>query len=106
MNFAMQDKELDDYDAVCCCVGTYYQPNLPDVPGLLEFPGRQLHCHNFRRSDSFKGQRVLVVGASFSGLHPFHRLELNPGFFPPCTQLQVQLRYPRSLSLQVMKLRG
>jgi hypothetical protein len=32
------------------------------------FPGMQLHCHNYRHAELFQGKRVLVVGASFSGL--------------------------------------
>ena len=39
----------------------------PDVAGMDSFPGRQLHCHNFRHNEAFRDQRVLVVGASFSG---------------------------------------
>ena len=34
------------------------------------FPGRQLHCHNFRHNEPFRDQRVLVVGASYSGTIP------------------------------------
>jgi cation diffusion facilitator CzcD-associated flavoprotein CzcO len=57
----------EEFDAVVCCVGTYHDPNLPDVKGMAAFPGRQLHCHNYRHNASFKGETVLVVGASFSG---------------------------------------
>ena len=39
----------------------------PDIAGMDSFPGRQLHCHNFRHNKPFRDQRVLVVGASFSG---------------------------------------
>jgi len=39
----------------------------PDIPGIDSFPGKQLHCHNFRHNEPFRGERVLVVGASFSG---------------------------------------
>ena len=39
----------------------------PDIPGIDSFPGKQLHCHNFRHNEPFRGERILVVGASFSG---------------------------------------
>lgn len=38
------------------------------VPGMDAWAGVQLHSHNFRGAAAFKGQRVLVVGASFSGV--------------------------------------
>lgn len=60
-------KEPERFDAVVCCVGTYHDPNLPDVKGMKTFPGRQLHCHNYRNASSFAMEAVLVVGASFSG---------------------------------------
>ena len=34
---------------------------------MQEFPGTQIHTHSFRGGQQFKGQTVLVVGASFSG---------------------------------------
>jgi len=75
LNSAMSaEKELlqgevntERFDAVVCCVGTYHDPNVPQVEGMVCFPGRQLHCHNYRHNTSFKDEAVLVVGASFSG---------------------------------------
>jgi cation diffusion facilitator CzcD-associated flavoprotein CzcO len=32
-----------------------------------QWPGLQLHSHNYRGAAQFKGQNVMVVGASFSG---------------------------------------
>eukprot|EP00775_Hariotina_reticulata_P007189 gene7189-7403_t len=38
------------------------------VPGMADWPGLQLHSHNYRGPHQFKGMaKVLVVGASFSG---------------------------------------
>ena len=45
----------------------------PDVAGMDAFPGLQMHCHNFRHNEPFKDQRVLVVGASYSGA-PLHHV--------------------------------
>ncbi|EIE23106.1 FAD/NAD(P)-binding domain-containing protein [Coccomyxa subellipsoidea C-169] len=55
------------FDAVVVAVGNYHEPNLPDVEGLDDFPGLQMHCHNFRHAERFRDQTVVVVGASFSG---------------------------------------
>ncbi|DBA97633.1 TPA: Flavin-containing monooxygenase FMO GS-OX5 [Trebouxia sp. C0006] len=56
-----------DFDAVVVCVGNYHQPNLPQVKGMDDFTGLQMHAHNYRSSSMFAGMRVIVVGASFSG---------------------------------------
>jgi cation diffusion facilitator CzcD-associated flavoprotein CzcO len=55
------------FDAVAVCVGIFSEPNLPQVPGMRSWPGLQLHSHNYRSAEDFKGQTVMVVGASFSG---------------------------------------
>ena len=34
---------------------------------MNEFTGRVMHSHDFRGAEEFKGQRVLVVGSSYSG---------------------------------------
>ncbi len=41
------------------------------MPGMDVTPAFQMHCHNYRTPKRFAGQTVLVVGASFSGLHTF-----------------------------------
>ena len=40
---------------------------VPAIPGAEEFPGRQIHTHNFRENGPFRGQTVVVMGASASG---------------------------------------
>ncbi|DBA84429.1 TPA: hypothetical protein ACH3X1_006062 [Trebouxia sp. C0004] len=56
-----------DFDAVLVCVGNYHQPNLPEIKGMDDFEGLQMHAHNYRSSSIFAGMLVIVVGASFSG---------------------------------------
>ena len=56
-----------EFDAVVVCVGNYHQPNLPDVRGMDDFRGLQMHAHNYRSSSMFTNMRVIIVGASFSG---------------------------------------
>jgi hypothetical protein len=55
------------FDAVLVCNGHYTEPHLPDIPGGSDFPGLLMHSHNYRRADPFKGQRVAIIGASYSG---------------------------------------
>ena len=52
---------------------TVRAPMQPDVAGMDAFPGLQMHCHNFRHNEPFRDQRVLVVGASYSGA-PLHHV--------------------------------
>ncbi len=56
-----------DFDAVVVCVGNYHQPNLPEIKGMDDFKGLQMHAHNYRSKSMFAGMQVIVVGASFSG---------------------------------------
>jgi len=43
------------------------EPHLPDWPGQNSFRGTLLHSAQYRRAESFKGLRVLVVGFGNSG---------------------------------------
>jgi hypothetical protein len=45
----------------------YSKPFTPTIPGLDEFPGRVTHSHAYRTSESYVGQRVLIVGSGNSG---------------------------------------
>ncbi|KAF5834854.1 hypothetical protein DUNSADRAFT_8355 [Dunaliella salina] len=59
--------EQHEFDALVVCNGHYTEPNLPEVPGMDVSPVFQMHSHNYRSPDQFKGQVVLVVGNSNSG---------------------------------------
>ncbi|MDK1328582.1 FAD-dependent oxidoreductase [Arthrobacter sp. zg-Y1143] len=48
--------------------GTWDRPYWPYYPGRELFRGRQLHTHDFRSTDEFTGQRVLVVGGGTSAV--------------------------------------
>lgn len=47
--------------------GHFTYPNVPYFDGIETFPGRVMHAHDFRNAREFRGQRLLVVGNSFSG---------------------------------------
>jgi cation diffusion facilitator CzcD-associated flavoprotein CzcO len=53
-------------EGVLNATGTWEKPFWPRYPGAALFHGRQLHAHDYRTSDEFAGQHVLVVGAGVS----------------------------------------
>ncbi|XP_050294535.1 uncharacterized protein LOC126734823 [Anthonomus grandis grandis] len=55
-------------DAVMICVGNYSVPNLPNIPGSETLGTRVIHSHYYRKSDPYKGKKVLVIGAGPSGV--------------------------------------
>lgn len=59
--------ETVNYDAVLVCNGHYNTPLIPDYEGAKEFQGRQIHSHDYKSSDSFKDENVLIIGAGPSG---------------------------------------
>ena len=60
----MGEKETFDY--VIVASGHYSTPHVPSFPGIEKFPGVVIHAHDFRDASSYKGQNVLLVGASYS----------------------------------------
>jgi hypothetical protein len=66
-----EEAEEELFDALVVANGHYALPNLPAVavsPSARLFPGQQLHSHNYRSPAPYAGRRVVVVGASNSGL--------------------------------------
>ena len=59
--------QTDTYDALVVCNGHYSAPRCPEVSGSEAFPGVVMHSHNYRQNDAFRGQTVVMVGASASG---------------------------------------
>ncbi|XP_026394351.1 flavin-containing monooxygenase FMO GS-OX-like 4 [Papaver somniferum] len=56
----------DVFDAVVVCTGHLTHPNIAEIPGIDAWPGKQLHCHNYRVPEPFSGQVVLIIGNSYS----------------------------------------
>lgn len=65
-------KRTTEFDAVVVANGHYNDPFVPDIAGLAAFneahPGVVTHSKFYRRPDPFKGQKVIVVGNSASGI--------------------------------------
>lgn len=49
------------FDYAMVCNGHYNAINMPDIPGINLFEGRQLHSHSYRRPESFEGMRCLYL---------------------------------------------
>ena len=56
----------ETFDYVIVATGHFWAPHFPAFPGIDQFPGRVLHAHDYRWAKEFKGQRVLVIGGSYS----------------------------------------
>ncbi|OWF43727.1 dimethylaniline monooxygenase [N-oxide-forming] 4-like [Mizuhopecten yessoensis] len=56
------------FDAVFVCNGHADKPNIPDIDGVEEFQGEIIHSRNYRIPEKFKDKRIVILGASFSGL--------------------------------------
>lgn len=44
-----------EYDSVIVCNGHYSTPLIPDYPGRNLYKGNQIHSHNYRCPNPFKG---------------------------------------------------
>ena len=53
--------------AVISATGSFQQPYIPSFPGQTGFRGTLLHSADYRTSEPFRGQTVLVVGKGNSG---------------------------------------
>lgn len=57
-----------NFDGVIVCSGHFHSANVPEYEGCDVFQGKQFHSHDYRCSEPFKDERVLVIGGSFSGV--------------------------------------
>lgn len=56
------------FDGVIVSTGHYSKCHIPHVEGRDKFKGSVIHSRDYRRPEVYEGQRVLILGASFSGL--------------------------------------
>jgi cyclohexanone monooxygenase len=50
------------------CTGYLHEPQLPDLPGLKEFPGRVFHSSRWDHTHELAGKRVAVIGTGASAI--------------------------------------
>lgn len=60
-------ESVDKFDAVCVANGQYEVAQKPTLKGQDVFPGKIEHSHDYKLPTNYTGQRVVVLGASFSG---------------------------------------
>jgi trimethylamine monooxygenase len=65
-NTATGEQTSELFDFVLCCTGHFSFPNVPEFPGMESAACRVMHAHDFRSAETFAGQRILVVGTSYS----------------------------------------
>lgn len=58
----------EGYDAVVVANGHNWTPRYPEPGYPGAFTGRQLHAHDYRTAEVFRGERVLVVGMGNSAM--------------------------------------
>jgi len=63
--------------SVISATGSWDSPYLPHYPGIERFTGRQLHTHDYRSAEEFRGQRVLVVGGGTSAAQAVQELHTH-----------------------------
>ncbi|XP_046671708.1 senecionine N-oxygenase-like isoform X1 [Homalodisca vitripennis] len=56
------------FDILFICNGVNNTPFTAHIEGVEHFRGCSMHSHEYRKSESFLGQRVLVVGGGPSGM--------------------------------------
>jgi cation diffusion facilitator CzcD-associated flavoprotein CzcO len=57
--------EQQTYDYLFICSGHHWHPLQPDLPG--DFSGTQIHAHDYKTVEPYRGKRVMVVGAGNTG---------------------------------------
>lgn len=62
------DRETFSARGIINATGTWETPFIPDYPGRELFRGRQLHTHDYRTAEEFRGQHVLIVGGGISAI--------------------------------------
>ncbi|TGE25031.1 dimethylaniline monooxygenase [Hymenobacter aquaticus] len=91
------ERRTEFFGRVIVASGRYNKPRLPRTPGLDQFQGRVLHSFDYRGRHDFRGQRVLVVGNSISGLEIASDLAQNDD-----TVVLSSSRKPRYIARKIM----
>lgn len=61
---AKGEERTEHFDVLVVANGHHWKPRWPSYPGTLT--ARYVHSHDFKNADSFRGERVLVIGGGNS----------------------------------------
>lgn len=53
---------------IVCATGSFNQPFIPELEGRSDFKGKIIHSSEYRNPDSFRNQRVIIVGRGNSAV--------------------------------------
>ena len=74
--------------ALVSAAGPFSEPEIPDLPGLREFPGRVFHSASWDHDHDLSGERVAVVGTGASAI------QFVPQIQPQVAELHLFQRTP------------
>ncbi|GET21819.1 NAD(P)-binding domain-containing protein [Prolixibacter denitrificans] len=75
-------KETHTFDWLIVANGRHEKTSIPEIDGLVTFPGTVLHSRDYFSPESFEGTKVLVVGAGSSAIDIASEVaEVAPGTF-------------------------
>ncbi|KAG8466522.1 hypothetical protein KFE25_007901 [Diacronema lutheri] len=65
------------FDLVAVCSGLHNVPRVPTIPGLDTFTGEVFHSSAYRRKETFRGKRVVIVGTGETAMDlVFHAVQV------------------------------
>uniref|UniRef100_A0A1I8PUP4 Flavin-containing monooxygenase n=1 Tax=Stomoxys calcitrans TaxID=35570 RepID=A0A1I8PUP4_STOCA len=62
------------YDYAMICNGHYHTPLYPSIKGSETFTGQEIHSHDYKNTQRFKDETVLIIGAGPSGMDLCHEI--------------------------------
>lgn len=74
---------------VICCTGYLHEPQIPNLPGLKDFPGTLFHSSHWDHGHDLRGKRVAVIGTGASAI------QFVPEIQPRVKELRVYQRTPQ-----------
>ncbi|XP_060590331.1 trimethylamine monooxygenase-like [Ruditapes philippinarum] len=65
-NLKIRETKENEFTHVIVCNGIFNVPNMPYFTGFEDFSGRIMHSHDFKEANEFRGQKILIIGSTFS----------------------------------------
>lgn len=56
------------FDAVMVCTGQHAYTHQPNFPGIETFKGKVMHSHDYKNSNGYENNRIVVIGVGNSGV--------------------------------------